>query len=698
MASPQMRMRSETAGLSEMNCRSALRLLSIERSEEIFPVLLEEIVALGHPRALVSEVDFESSEIAPVASLNCPRNLLQRFRSSLFAKETPQVRILQSQQPELVPGRNKRNSSFYYHPLVYRSSIPCWEAGRAHGPKCIAVENFYSRLPVQLQEQVCSVCEMRAYAAMVVVEVSSSATAAEINELRALVEVANRCLSRLYKVEHYHNRMVTMETVITQMQTVMESMTDPVILTDPQHRVITQNKAAGRYFRLAEDVSEGRVRAVELNNLLFSAALSSMAVSGNDSSRDMTLVDASEGDEVLFEAVSAPSYGPDGRRSGMVTVLRDVTDLRRADEELRANYDRLRQAEEIVRQDRDRLNLVIENVGDPIVVCDRDARVVLLDPRAQELMGFKRGRTARHMRNQATLDAYITQFTYSFSDRDSVPVQLTSPETGEEVEYEARSGKIYDERGLVAYTVTVLRDLTAVRRLEQLKMERRMFEMEKFAAAGRLAGTIAHEVNNPMEAIKNCIFLLSDQVEPEAAPVYDILKAETERVARIVRQMLGLYRNTQQVGTFDVNGVVEDTLLLFSRQLERAGVRVEPELNPLPPASGSADQIRQVLSNLVVNAKDSMTPGGVLRLRTRVVRSGAPQTRLRILIADSGCGIAKNLLGTMFEPFMTTKGERGTGLGLWIVKGIIENHGGKIRVRSKVGKGTVFAIELPGAQ
>ncbi len=150
------------------------------------------------------------------------------------------------------------------------------------------------------------------------------------------------------------------------------------------------------------------------------------------------------------------------------------------------------------------------------------------------------------------------------------------------MEYDARSGKIYDERGLVAYTVTVLRDLTSVRRLEQLRMERRMLEMEKFAAAGRLAGTIAHEVNNPMEAIKNCIFLLTDQVKPEAGPVYEILKAETERVARIVRQMLGLYRNTEQVGNVDVNGVVEDTLLLFARQLERAGVRVEKELGHIP--------------------------------------------------------------------------------------------------------------------
>jgi signal transduction histidine kinase len=698
IASPQMRMRSDLPESAGKRRRSALRLLGAERSDEIFPVLVEEIVALGHPRALITKVDFETSEILPIASLNCSKTQLQKVRTTLYAQENPLVRVLHSQEPTLVPGRTKRDPDCYYYPLVYRNKSVCWEAERSRHGGCIAVENFHSRLKLQLQEQVCGICDMRAYAGMVVVELRRSASSADIAELSALIDLANHYLSRLYKVEHYYNRMMDMETVIAQMQTVMESMTDPVILTDPQHRVITQNKAAERFFKVPEDVSEGRVRAVELNNLLFSAALSSMAVSGDESSRDMTLVDAIEGDEVLFEAVSAPSYSPDERRTGMVTVLRDVTDLRRADEELRFNYDKLRQAEEVVRQDRDRLNLIIENVGDPIVVCDRDAKVVLLDPLAQDLLGLEKTRSVLHMRNQTKLDAYVTKFTYSFTDRESSVIQLTHPGTHQDVEYDARSGKIYDERGLVAYTVTVLRDLTAVRRLEQLKMERRMLEMEKFAVAGRLAGTIAHEVNNPLEAIKNCIFMLNDQMKPEAGPIYEILKAETERVARIVRQMLGLYRNTEKVGNVEVNSVVEDTLLLFARQLERAGVRVVKELDTVPPALGSADQIRQVLSNLVVNAKDSMSQGGLLRVRTHVFHKGQVREIIRIVVADTGSGISETVQTSMFEPFVTTKGERGTGLGLWIVKGIVENHGGKLRVRSRVGKGTVFSIELPAVR
>ena len=697
MASPQMRMRSEQP--AERERKAGLRLLGAERSEEIFPLLLEEVLALGHQAAFVARVDFETSSINPVASLNCSRGYLQKQRTTLFAMENPVVRILHTFKPEIIPSKGKTHEgSMYVHPLVYRSRNACWEAERSGANSCLAVSNFHCKQRLNLPDQVCGTCDMRAYAAVVCVELKAGAKTSDVSQLGALIELANRYLSRIFKVEHYYNRMTDMETTIGQMRTVLESMADPVILTDAQHRVITQNKAAERFFKLPDEVSEGRVRAVELNNLLFSAALSSMAVAGVDSSRDMTLVDAIEGEEVLFEAVSAPSYGPDNRRTGMVTVMRDVTELRRADDELRQNYELLTAAEEVVRQDRDRLNLIIENVGDPIVVCDKDAKIVLLDPLAGELFGEeKRERQAVHMRNQAKLDAYIAAFTYSFSDRESAPLHLFNPGTEAEVEYDARSGKIYDERGMVAYTVTVLRDLSAVRRLEQLKMERRMLEMEKFAVAGRMAGTIAHEVNNPMEAIKNCIFLLQESIREDAQPVYQILKTETERVARIVRQMLGLYRNTEQVGNVDVNGVVEDTLMLFARQLDRSGVRVEKELADLPPVVGSADQIRQVLSNLVVNAKDSMAQGGRLRIRTRIRKNGVRDV-IAITIGDSGCGIPANMVATMFEPFVTTKGERGTGLGLWIVKGIIENHGGKLRVRSKVDHGTVFRMELPLVQ
>ena len=678
--------------------RAAMRLLSAERSEEIFPVLLEEIVSLGFPRAFVYEVDLESGEIAPTAALHCSKSFLKGCVTSLWAADDPVVRVLERMQPELLGKLAWDKNVWYCHPLLYRAQRLCWEAERDRRRGCLAVLNSQHARKLQLQEQVCGTCDMRAYAAAVMVEVPSGMQERLARDIPGIVELANRYLSRLFKVEHYYNRMRDMETTISQMETVMESMADPVILTDTHYRVMMQNRAAEKFFKMPEGVSEGGARAVEFNNLLFSAALSSMAVSGAEASRDLTLVDVQEGEEVLFEAVCAPTYTRDGLRTGMVTVMRDVTDLRRADQELRDNLIKLQQAEEVVRQDRDRLNVVIENVGDPIIVADKGAKVVLLDPLAKELFGSDNPGSLdpELVKNQAKLDAYLTSFTFSFADRDSGPLRLYHSSSSGEVEYEARSGKVYDARGQVAFTVTVLRDFSAWKKLEQLKLERRMLEMEKFAATGRMAGTIAHEINNPMEAIKNAIELLNGQVKPKAEPVYSILKSETERVARIVRQMLGLYRSSERVGTMDVNSVVEDTFTLFARQLERAGIAVTKTLGELPPVTGSADQLRQVLSNLVVNARDSMAEGGRLVLRTRHLRSpDGVHGWVRVTLVDSGSGIPRHVLNTMFEPFVSTKGEKGTGLGLWIVKGIVESHGGKIRVRSGVGKGTLFQIDFP---
>jgi len=696
--------------------RAAFRLLSAERSDEIFPILMEEAVALGFPRALVVSLDLGSGEIKPAAAINCTPSYQQKFTAALWQGENPIVGVLRAQKPAVIPKTGASGRSVYCHPVLFKNRNACWEVERGNR-FCLAVRNYSKPGALDISEQVCRSCQMRAYAGAVIVEVPSHVSDRQMSDLRSLIEVANSYLSRLFKVDHYFNRMRDNDITIAQLQTLMQSMADPVILTDSQHRVIAQNRAAERFFKLPEkEVTEGGARAVELNNLLFSAALSSMAVSGSmDSSRDLTLVDIHEGEEVLFEAVTAPSFSRDGLRSGLVTVMRDVTDLRRADQEFRASMERLREAQEVVRQDRDLMHMVIENVGDPIIVADGSARVVLLDSLAQELFG-RMHETAtgpirldtvdpRIVNNQVKLDAYLQGFTFSFAGRQDGSLHLYSLENKTEVEYDTRSGKIYDKRGQVSYTITVLRDLSDFRKLEQLKMERQMIEMEKFAATGRLAGTIAHEVNNPMEAIKNAIFLLQSVMTPQAQPIYEILKSETDRVARIVRQMLGLYRHSEHVGTVEVNSVVEDTLMLFARQLERAGIAIEKDLPALPPVVGSPDQFRQVISNLVINARDSMVVGEdepvparepVLKIRTRHLPAlDGIHGWVRLTVADTGTGIPRELIKTIFEPFVSTKGEKGTGLGLWIVKGIIENHGGKMCVKSKVGRGTVFKIDLP---
>ena len=683
----------ETAGTS-----AALRFLQLERAEEVLPLLLEEILRLGFPRSLILKADLEVGDIQPVAALKCSRQFLDRFRTSLFALDNPLVTFLQQPAPTVLDHAPPLPRSVYLHPLVFRKANRCWEAD-ARRSECLAAENDQGLRRFNLEGQSCKTCQMLGHVYILAVQIPAEVSAEQVRELGAMAELANHFLTRLTKSEQYFTKMRSMQLTISRMNTVMSSMADPVILTDTQHRVLMQNEAAARLFRVPERATEGLLRAIELNNMLFSAMLSSMAMDGGANHRDLTLVDSIDGEELLLEAVTVPSYGDDGMLSGMVTVMRDVTDLRRADQELQANYERLREAETIVRQDRDRLNLIVENVGDPIVVCDTDGKPVLMDPLAQSLFasGSEQVNDPIRIKNQAVLDAYIASFTYSFTLKETQTLRLTDPTTHEDVDYEARSGKIFDERSQVAYTVTVLRDWSAVRKLEQLKLERRMLEIEKFAAAGQLAATIAHEVNNPMEAIKNAIYLLAGMVKPEASPVYDILKSETERVARIVRQMLGLYRSStsQSVRPININMLMEDTLLLLNRQLQRNNVEVVAEFSDLPDAVVSSDQLRQVFSNMIINAKDSMPNGGRLRLRTRYVRTSGRRELVRVLIADTGCGIPENIVRTMYEPFVTTKGEKGTGLGLWIVKGIIANHGGRIAVRSRQGAGTVFKLDIP---
>ena len=690
---------------------AAFRLLQAERIKDVLPLLLEEIIALGYPCAAVLDVDFDSGDVQPAIALEWPQAQLQKFSSALWVGDNPVTAIMSAQRPAVLLRTSFSPHPVYLHPILFSRRNLCWEADRAGTGGCLAVRNFRHQARIRLEDQVCPTCDMRAYAGVVVVGLRAHTSEAGLLRLGNLIKLANTCFSRLFKVEHYYNRMRDMQITIAQMSTVMQSMADPVILTDAQQRVVMLNKSAERFFKVPDEITEGLVRAVELNNLLFSAALGSRLSLDRESHGDLTLVDTSEGEEMLFEAVSAPTYGPDGAHIGTVTVMRDVTQLRRADRELHANYEKLREVEETVRQDRDRLNLIIENVGDPIVVCNREGAIVLMDPLAQELFGAMDAEAPAtpgisgpalaklQARNDTTFGAYIGSFIAANAARDSAPLWLYNPGHRQDIEYDGRSGKIFDERGQLVYTVTVLRDLSALRRVEQLKIERRMLEIEKFAATGRLAATIAHEVNNPMEAIKNAIYLLAGSIPENARPVYNILKAETERVARVVRQMLGLYRSNEQVKPVNVNSIIEDTLSLLHHELEKGRVEVRTDLRPLPDAIISADQVRQVLSNLVINAKDAMPEGGKLTIRTRYIPGrGDLRAWVRLLVADTGVGIPPEMIRTVFEPFVTNKGEKGTGLGLWIVKGIIEHHTGKLRVKSKPGQGTVFCVDLPVAK
>lgn len=353
--------------------------------------------------------------------------------------------------------------------------------------------------------------------------------------------------------------------------------------------------------------------------------------------------------------------------------------------------------EEHLKQERDRLKLVFENIGNPIVVCDGSTRVVMMNAQAKRLLKPENdawGNTV-HLKNQAQFNTFISLFTDSDQNRTSAPFVLLDTKTHGEVGYHGSSRKVLDEKGKLQYTVTVLQNLTQVERSEQLKLERRMLQIEKFAATGRLAATIAHEINNPMEAVKNAVYLIGKTIPPENESVYSILKLETDRISQIIRHMLGFYRATHKPESVSVNRIIEDAVRLFSREFHSAGIQLETDLGQLPEVISSPDQLLQVFSNLIMNARDSMESGGRLLIRTRLSKGRSETMVVRVVFSDSGDGIPKEIAPRLFEPFVTSKGERGTGLGLWISKGIIESHGGAIRARSRAGRGTLFQILLP---
>jgi PAS domain S-box-containing protein len=229
---------------------------------------------------------------------------------------------------------------------------------------------------------------------------------------------------------------------------------------------------------------------------------------------------------------------------------------------------------------------------------------------------------------------------------------------------------------------------------ERKETEALLRRTEQLAAAGRLAATIAHEINNPLEAVSNLLYLaLHEKDVPLVSQRYlRTANEELRRVGHIVSQTLNFYRESSAPRFVDLRELVDDVLLLYQRKLEARQIRVTRSMENVV-VEGAPGELRQVLANLMSNALDAMEPNGVLGIELRAERGDAV-----LSISDTGHGIAKSLLGRIFEPFFTTKKEAGTGLGLWVSKGIVEKHHGRLEVMSSQQRedhGTAFVMTLP---
>ena len=380
-----------------------------------------------------------------------------------------------------------------------------------------------------------------------------------------------------------------------------------------------------------------------------------------------------DGTPFLAEMSAQPVY-VNGSLVGVVATFRDVTDLHRERAELDRAY---KEAEKRTAE----LQAVIESIPHGVFVATLDGGPVRLNRRARALAGDNAQEPPK-----------------------ALALALAGESSNDVIEQNGRwlrstGAPILLNDELIG-GVAVTSDITQMRLQDEA-----LRKAEKLAAVGQLASSIAHEINNPLEAITNLLYLIRqsgtiDEVQEYAATA----QAELARVTEITMQTLRFHRQPSRPTLVDLGELTRAVMSLYTGRLLVRSITVSWKLLTAPKVLCLEGELRQVLNNLVRNALDAMSSGGrlSLRLHTQTVwtkgKDGeVAQKGVRLTVADTGEGISPKIAGRLFEPFQTTKETTGTGLGLWVSRGIVEKHGGRVRVRSRTGEqhGTVFGVWLP---
>jgi len=374
---------------------------------------------------------------------------------------------------------------------------------------------------------------------------------------------------------------------------------------------------------------------------------------------------------------------------GVALSVFSMTRLRRVSKAYQRTLDDLQKSNTEVYESREWLRTTLRSIGDAVIVCDADSSVEFMNAVAEELTGWKMAEA-----NGKPLQQVFHIIHEQTREQAENPVEKVRrlntviglanhtaliARDGTEYVIDDSAAPIRDKNGNMIGIVLVFRDVT-----DQKRKEAVLIANEKLAVAGRLAASIAHEIHNPLDSVANLHYLIARESDPVKRDEYlNMAQQELTRTMQISRTMLNLYREPNVPITVDLKELLEGVLLLLQRRMDNQSVKVQQDFQGSYVVEGFPAELRQVFANLITNAVDAVGNDGRILIRMR----GLPAEEFRgagvsVEIIDSGPGIADQASQKLFQPFFTTKGDQGTGLGLWVSMGIVQKHGGNIRIEN----------------
>jgi signal transduction histidine kinase len=333
----------------------------------------------------------------------------------------------------------------------------------------------------------------------------------------------------------------------------------------------------------------------------------------------------------------------------------------------------------------------LEHIPDSFAMLDRDYRVTYVNPAAARISA---GMGIPHL-GQSLWDLYPmllgtpleTNFRRAMDER--VPVEFEQYFRTDESEKWFHF-QLYPQpgEGLIVY----MRETTETRRTEQA-----LRRSEQLAAAGRLAASIAHEINNPLEAVTNLLYLVNmdESLQESSKALLEVADRELQRLSHITSRSLKFYRQRTAPSLTPLTEIIESVLFFHETEIKLRSIDLQRRYRDAAPVLCFTGEMQQVLTNLISNALEAVPDRGGICVRVQPATDPGGRSGVAVTVADRGTGMDRYTIGRLFHPFVTTKGESGTGLGLWVSKGILDKHHGTIRVRSRKGEGTAFRMFLP---